>query len=68
MDTHCETCGRTHDGKYGSGRFCSSSCARSAGGQAFRRNRELQSERENLKIVMSLKFVLNPEIYENSRI
>jgi hypothetical protein len=25
----CENCNRNHDGSYGSGRFCSSSCARS---------------------------------------
>ena len=27
----CEKCGNDHDGSYGSGRFCSSSCARSRG-------------------------------------
>lgn len=25
----CETCGKNHDGSYGSGRFCCQACARS---------------------------------------
>ena len=29
MKKICENCGKTHDGSYGSGRFCSSFCARS---------------------------------------
>jgi very-short-patch-repair endonuclease len=29
MNKHCENCGKTHHGEYGSGRFCSIKCARS---------------------------------------
>lgn len=33
----CESCPRLHDGQYGSGRFCSSRCARRVGGLAKKR-------------------------------
>ncbi len=33
----CESCPRLHDGNYGSGRFCSSRCARRVGGLAKKR-------------------------------
>jgi len=29
MSCRCENCGKEHDGRYGSGRFCSKSCSRS---------------------------------------
>jgi len=31
---HCEECGKVHNKEYGSGRFCSGSCARKVGGRA----------------------------------
>ena len=68
MYADCETCGRAHDDKYGSGSYCSSSCARSAEGLAFRRKRALITAREKTRTVMSLKFILNPEIDDSSRI
>jgi len=39
--TKCEICRRSHDASYGSGRFCSSKCARTMGGNATKRNRQL---------------------------
>eukprot|EP00178_Gracilaria_changii_P024286 TRINITY_DN73174_c0_g1_i1.p1 TRINITY_DN73174_c0_g1~~TRINITY_DN73174_c0_g1_i1.p1 ORF type:complete len:237 (-),score=55.12 TRINITY_DN73174_c0_g1_i1:157-867(-) len=41
----CETCGASHDGSFGAGRFCSSRCARTVGGLAHRKKRLM--EREN---------------------
>lgn len=38
----CETCGSSHDGSFGAGRFCSSRCARTVGGLAHRRKRMLE--------------------------
>jgi hypothetical protein len=35
----CETCGASHDGTFGAGRFCTSRCARTVGGLAHRRKR-----------------------------
>lgn len=37
-DKVCEYCGKKHDGKYGSGRFCCASCAR---GFATKENRQI---------------------------
>ena len=44
----CEKCGKKHNGKYGSGRFCSSSCARSFSTSSKR-------EEINKKVSQSLK-------------
>lgn len=41
----CETCGKEHDGKYGSGRFCSVSCA----------NKRKHSKETKLKISKGVK-------------
>lgn len=38
----CESCPELHDGSYGSGRFCSSRCARRVGGLAKKRMWDLQ--------------------------
>jgi len=32
--TFCEVCSKPHDGRYGSGRFCSKKCSRAVGGKA----------------------------------
>jgi len=36
----CESCLKLHDGKFGSGRFCSKKCANLSGGLAIRKKRE----------------------------
>lgn len=38
----CESCQRSHPGDYGSGRFCSSRCARLVGGIAIKRKRDME--------------------------
>jgi len=47
--TKCEICRRSHDASYGSGRFCSSKCARTMGGNATKRNRQLREANEKQK-------------------
>ncbi len=42
LQKRCETCGTSHDGSFGAGRFCSSRCARTVGGLAHRRKRQLE--------------------------
>mmetsp|Transcript_3608 Transcript_3608/g.6316 ORF Transcript_3608/g.6316 Transcript_3608/m.6316 type:complete len:112 (-) Transcript_3608:157-492(-) len=36
----CHSCKAKHNGKYGSGKYCSLRCSRAAGGQALRKKRE----------------------------
>jgi len=36
----CEICSRPHDGRYGSGRFCSTRCSRKVGGHAYKKTCE----------------------------
>lgn len=38
----CETCSTVHDGTFGAGRFCSSRCARTVGGLAHRKKRQME--------------------------
>lgn len=45
----CEVCRRSHDASYGSGRFCSSKCARAMGGKATKRNRLMREAAEKQK-------------------
>lgn len=47
---NCETCGTTHNGSYGSGRFCSKSCA----------NTRLRSEEVRAKISSALRQAPKP--------
>lgn len=43
----CENCEKEHDGKYGSGRFCSATCAR---GFSTKEKRSLINEKVSLKL------------------
>jgi len=47
----CEMCGKEHDGKYGSGRFCSVKCAR---GFSTKEKRKSINERVSLKLAGGL--------------
>lgn len=53
----CETCGKEHDGKYGSGRFCSKECARKFS--------TLKDNKGDLKIAKCI--VCGKETYINKR-
>ncbi|GJQ14552.1 hypothetical protein GpartN1_g6343.t1 [Galdieria partita] len=53
----CESCGTDHDGKYGTGRFCSSTCAHRKGGLG--RARQLREERS--KRIMSISEITKTE-------
>lgn len=60
----CEACHRKHNGTYGSGRFCSSSCARSIGGRTHQRNTKSTQVKRHTSSgkcgKMSVKGLLNP--------
>ncbi len=61
----CEACKKKHNGTYGSGRFCSSSCARSVGGRTHQRNSKssahVKRDRSSTNSgKMSVKGLLNP--------
>lgn len=51
----CENCGHEHDGSYGSGRFCSSKCAR--GFSTKKKRKEI-----NQKVSQKLKIIREPKI------
>lgn len=53
----CESCGSDHDGKYGTGRFCSSTCAHRKGGLG--RAKQLREERN--KRIMSISEITKTE-------
>ncbi|EME27471.1 uncharacterized protein Gasu_49220 [Galdieria sulphuraria] len=53
----CESCGIDHEGKYGTGRFCSSACAHKKGGLG--RAKQLRAER--IKRVMSISEITQSE-------
>lgn len=43
----CEKCAKPHDGKYGSGLYCSLHCARSVGGNASRASKVKTTKKTN---------------------
>lgn len=53
--SNCEYCGKEHDGKYGSGRFCSKSCARafSTKEKRFEINKKVSQALRNKKLLNS---------------
>lgn len=44
----CEMCARPHSGTFGAGRFCSSRCARTVGGLAHRKKRQMERSRSTV--------------------
>lgn len=55
----CEACKKKHNGTYGSGRFCSSSCARSVGGRTHQRNNEAARVKKTKSTAKSSKMSVN---------
>lgn len=47
----CERCGREHDGSYGSGRFCSKSCATKNSSEVYKRQSEHYQIIRNISIL-----------------
>ena len=60
----CENCGKTHNGKYGSGRFCSSGCARGYSSKRCSGNKEIICSSCGAKLMVN-KHTRNTILCEN---
>ena len=64
---HCENCGSTHDGRFGSGRFCSKQCSRSFSTKSKRKeiNKKISKALSKEKIFFSNECVICGKKFES---